>query len=979
MSIFKATFKDHIQNQIIGRQNLIQKNPDTTKGESRGPYYIQFAAGKNSWVRMTSFVDYSGSIGNKKYDGDTLAKEYILEGGTLLPGKNDAEYGMRRGVATKQATYGSLGNINEFGLRPMPGITSVEVKSKSAYGSLREATVSFYAFDKRQLESLELLYLRPGHCVLLEWGWSLYVDTAKSISDPKVKNFEGLTVTPFISKTTTTLDQQEIYQQIVKKRKEHQGNYDGHLGYVRNFSWKLMPNGGYECTAILISIGDIIDTLRMSNKQDSTSDTTDATSPPKSDLEILLDALIDNDSKTSVYISDDDDANPNIDRLAYQVPFKNNTTWTSDYDANYMALSVFIAILNYNFMLRDQNGNPITQIDIPVPGSNLYDGYCLASKYSMSIDPTICIIKNPYEDIFSTDNINKLGYDPLGIQGLTSTKKFHADLKDKNGDPVYNIGIIGNIYVNFQYIKNCYDRVHASYNGDVEVGKFIKELMSGISYALGGINDFKLYVNEFNQAAIIDTCYLEDPSDTALNKKFVINVMGLNTVVRNVELQSKIFQSQATMVAIAAQNRENVSSIQSSTDNYLNRNIKDRIILEKLETKDVALKKQRLTVDDQREAEIRTGTNLKKLKNYIKEILFDRQIKKVETERVGAHDTLKSFILKIIGDANYKGIIPTTLEITLDGLSDITIGEIFRINDDVLPRDYINAHIGFIVTGLANSIQNQDWTTTISAQVCLLNQDSKDKVANYKYQFALAQAALGANQDEINKKTLDALRFCFNVVKLFWEKKFIFYADLGAKSNFYARGIYIDTRNSNIVDLAKTNTPDQYTATEKWYNANIAKLRTYSILDGKTGKTTSYTSTIGDYLFDDANGNRLKSAYTLAAIKKIPRNRSFEFVKGLVKLTYAYQSLEPDAKQYFNEKFFYAAEFGTQFSDFVSFEMPLKPNGQPIDYTKTDSADTISFLIVNEQLIATTNDYGLQSHKGIDYNKDGIILLYFNN
>ena len=57
----------------------------------------------------------------------------------------------------------------------MPGITDINVRTKSAYGSLREAKVNFECHNRRQLEVLEMLYMRPGYMVILEWGWNPYI------------------------------------------------------------------------------------------------------------------------------------------------------------------------------------------------------------------------------------------------------------------------------------------------------------------------------------------------------------------------------------------------------------------------------------------------------------------------------------------------------------------------------------------------------------------------------------------------------------------------------------------------------------------------------------------------------------------------------------------------------------------------------------------------------------------------------------
>jgi hypothetical protein len=52
----------------------------------------------------------------------------------------------------------------------MPGITGVELRTLGAYGSIFETTVKFNCWDSHQLNELELLYMRPGYSVLLEWG-----------------------------------------------------------------------------------------------------------------------------------------------------------------------------------------------------------------------------------------------------------------------------------------------------------------------------------------------------------------------------------------------------------------------------------------------------------------------------------------------------------------------------------------------------------------------------------------------------------------------------------------------------------------------------------------------------------------------------------------------------------------------------------------------------------------------------------------
>ena len=75
-----------------------------------------------------------------------------------------------------------------------------------------------------------------------------------------------------------------------------------------------------------------------------------------------------------------------------------------------------------------------------------------------------------------------------------------------------------------------------------------------------------------------------------------------------------------------------------------------------------------------------------------------------------------------------KAILPTVLSVEMDGIGGIIIGNIFRINSDILPKGYKNdaggagIKLGYIVTGLGHSIQNNDWITKIEAQTIMLDE-----------------------------------------------------------------------------------------------------------------------------------------------------------------------------------------------------------------------------------------------------------------
>ena len=240
MSIFRETFPTFIQNELTRRQDGML---------ARTPAFLHQLNSRSAWVRMTSGVDYEGS--------SALAKNYVLQGGTLFYSVEDSKdkFSQRQGIGNSSATYsnksitGESTTIkNRTGIRPMPGITNVNIQSKGAYGSLQEATVTFTCWDIRQLEELEILYMRPGYTVLLEFGW----DFAK---------VNGVTPSyDILNKSDITLN--DAFAQIYELIDQSGGTYDALLGYVKNYNWTARDDGGYDCTTSIISLGEVLESLK---------------------------------------------------------------------------------------------------------------------------------------------------------------------------------------------------------------------------------------------------------------------------------------------------------------------------------------------------------------------------------------------------------------------------------------------------------------------------------------------------------------------------------------------------------------------------------------------------------------------------------------------------------------------------------------------------------------------------------------------
>ena len=145
-----------------------------------------------------------------------------------------------------------------YGIVPMPGIKSAKINTVSKEGALREATVDFSCHNRAQLEVLEALYMRPGYIVLLEWGWDPYINNGGGI-----ENNEFTSLDLFFDPSQ---DFDILSERILKNKRDSGGNYDGFIGYVKNFSYKVREDGGYDCTTELISNNELLESFKAGKR-----------------------------------------------------------------------------------------------------------------------------------------------------------------------------------------------------------------------------------------------------------------------------------------------------------------------------------------------------------------------------------------------------------------------------------------------------------------------------------------------------------------------------------------------------------------------------------------------------------------------------------------------------------------------------------------------------------------------------------------
>ena len=146
----------------------------------------------------------------------------------------------------------------EFGQQPMPGIVSMDVQALNM-GSLKKTTLSLKAYNREQLQILDVLYLRLGYTLFIEFGNNLYLNKKGKIETMGSTLIEE----KFFTEDLVGRSYRDLLPEIEKKRLEYCGNYDAFFGRITNYSWDFNPDGSYDIKIYLYSLGDVIESLKL--------------------------------------------------------------------------------------------------------------------------------------------------------------------------------------------------------------------------------------------------------------------------------------------------------------------------------------------------------------------------------------------------------------------------------------------------------------------------------------------------------------------------------------------------------------------------------------------------------------------------------------------------------------------------------------------------------------------------------------------
>jgi len=249
MALVGDPIPSYVKNQIDQRQSVHGSGIYSP----RTPQQITYLNSTTSWVKLASGVNVNDeALRNAKLstslEGKRLAEKYILFGGT-------SQYNGAGASLTQKDGFDSSYDYTQNRIIPMPGITFTDVKTLNR-GSIKKSTVKILCHSKEQFAALNLLYMRIGYTVFLEWGNSHYLNGSGQLAPLR---------TTIIEDSFFQLNSDGDYTFILPKiegyRQTYWGNYDALLGKISNFEWNFTGNG-WEITLTICSLGDVIESVK---------------------------------------------------------------------------------------------------------------------------------------------------------------------------------------------------------------------------------------------------------------------------------------------------------------------------------------------------------------------------------------------------------------------------------------------------------------------------------------------------------------------------------------------------------------------------------------------------------------------------------------------------------------------------------------------------------------------------------------------
>ena len=761
-NILGKPFEPWVKEQIDVRQEALGKLSNISLNN------LKYYTSKTAWVRLASSINVTsdtGGIYNELINigipqdlilGSNLAKNFIIQGGPRSYDSPDLNQGLNKGNIFSGA-YG-WGGIQERGYVPMPSITRIETQPLNN-GALTKTTIDLTCFNKTQFSLIDALYLRPGYTILLEFGWSLYLDR-----DGNLNSFDNFHSTP-LNYLFSEKDQYKIYNAIKEERKVHYGNYEAVFGMVTNFNWQFNRDGSYNCQIHVSGMGDVIESLKMNIsiplkenlaiEKEETQDTESSSPLIANAYKTSLNKILYHLYQTYPSISSIKCNSLKVKKMPFLDPtqgFKtedviiNNALFSlpgvvSDSGQNqspqvYITFGGLLAIIQANFLLYNNKtpGNkiPITYFDVDFKDIKKDENFMFTFPGHFSANPKVCLI--PYQNSVNLGKIiqaspERSKYEVLGqeVQISQNITLPNYELNEKLNEFSYwgvggaqYLGRLTSIFVNMNHIASVLNDTPKNEDGSISLLKFLQTIIQDITTSLGGVNQIQIQSTIDGRIEFVENkpqrFNIEDNSVeySKLNIYGVKDNMG--SFVKDINLSGEISNEFFSLIAIGAQANGNQPSADATSFSSYNRGLIDRIVPQKnfseYESQEKEISNPINTIKEHFKTNINSGPQ-----GLFSQMYGALNFSSENIEALISHNT--QYVNLIEGElTKLKQIsspffLPFNLNLEVEGISGISIYQKFFISEEILPPSYKKSKINLLVRGINHIISQSTWTTRI--------------------------------------------------------------------------------------------------------------------------------------------------------------------------------------------------------------------------------------------------------------------------
>ena len=483
-----------VQRSLYNRIDALNRSGEFTPLEPMSDGFNAMDFLTNScWARVTSAIHGVDGDGKKKSELFRLSSAF-KDGQPL-----------NKPLASQDSLYT---NNPDTTFRPHSGIQSINTTYKSNYG-IQETTITWKFWDINKFQEYESALLKHGRTVFVEFGWS---NNKEVDIKPDVINDEEEFLKSFKS---TNL-----------KIKRAGGDYYCTIGKITNFDYKINPNGGFDCTTTIVSIGaDLFKSTIDENLNSKVTEIQD------SNLKKLEDAYANSNFYFEKFMENLDSniklAVKNGDAGVYHNGEKGYCNWAWFED---IVLSSFFGFKTEKFIVTEDPSNPnknvktdagelSTQIlsrnlkyrvdgDGKIVGTDVENSLCRYGKYTFTINKDVILpgripgrIKVNGNNALRGD-IGRLMKKKLG--GTDAFKDYIHLFEDfekinqrfpKFKHPDKDKGIIRNMVFSSDYLKHFFSSVNNLENA-------MNSFWGAVASLYGGYWNFEMVVDVNNTGKI---------------------------------------------------------------------------------------------------------------------------------------------------------------------------------------------------------------------------------------------------------------------------------------------------------------------------------------------------------------------------------------------------------------------------------------------------------------------------------------------